>query len=156
MPQLVKGGKWVFGWSPVESGGCIRIPDEAMTEYGFLPDEKVFVFNASKTSGGFIITRIPVILASEMSSLVTSFPGLSDFSTAEGVPVPVKTRKIGWTTIDKDGCFRLPPDTLAIYGAAEGTRLLAARGSYVGLSMLVNGPIIDEARKHTDIPVYRF
>ncbi len=154
MPQLVKGGKWVFGWSPVESGGRIRIPDEARTEYGFLPDEKVFFLNASKTSGGFIITRKPIILASEMASLVTSCPGLSDFSIAEGIPVRVKTRKIGWTTIDKDGCFRLPPDTLALYEAAEGIRLLAARGSYVGLSMLVKGPIIEEALKHTDIMAY--
>jgi len=35
MPQLVKGGKWVFGWTVVSSAGEVRIPPEAYAEYGF-------------------------------------------------------------------------------------------------------------------------
>lgn len=155
MPQLVKGGKFVFGWSMVGENGNIRIPEDAWLEYGFLPDEKVYIFTGSKSSGGFIITRKPVILRSEMSSLVTSLPELAEFSIAEGSVIPTGKRNICWTTIDKNGCFKLPISTLASFGIVEGTRLLAARGSYVGLSMLVKGPIIEEAAKHSDITVYQ-
>ena len=35
MPQLVKGGKWVFGWIVVGRLKKIRIPPEAYNEYGF-------------------------------------------------------------------------------------------------------------------------
>lgn len=35
MPQLVKGGKYIFGWAVVQNDGRIKIPDEAFTEYDF-------------------------------------------------------------------------------------------------------------------------
>ncbi len=33
MPQLVKGGKYVYGWSKVSTKGKIAIPDKAKEEY---------------------------------------------------------------------------------------------------------------------------
>jgi len=33
MPQLVKGGKYVFGWSIISEYGGILIPEEALHEY---------------------------------------------------------------------------------------------------------------------------
>jgi hypothetical protein len=29
MPQMNKGGKWIFGWCLIESGGEIQIPPAA-------------------------------------------------------------------------------------------------------------------------------
>ena len=37
MQQLVKGGKWVFGWIIVSPGGEVQIPPNAFAEYGFSP-----------------------------------------------------------------------------------------------------------------------
>ena len=34
MPQLAKGGKWVFGWVLVGPHGEVTIPPEAWDEYG--------------------------------------------------------------------------------------------------------------------------
>ena len=34
MPQLERGGKYVFGWSQVSENGVIVIPGEAVGEYG--------------------------------------------------------------------------------------------------------------------------
>jgi hypothetical protein len=154
MPQLVKGGKYVFGWSPVGQGGCIRIPPEALVEYGFLPDEHVFILTASVSSGGFIITRKPVILGSGMASIITSIPRLAEYSIAEGSVIRSGKRNVCRTTIDKDGRFVLPMQSLACYGISEGSRLLATRGSYVGLSMLMKGPIIEEAVNHPEIGIF--
>jgi len=36
MPQLEKGGKYIFGWSVIHEGGQIRIPDEAMKHENLL------------------------------------------------------------------------------------------------------------------------
>jgi hypothetical protein len=35
MPQLVKGGKYVFGWSIVRENNMVKIPAEAFREYGY-------------------------------------------------------------------------------------------------------------------------
>jgi bifunctional DNA-binding transcriptional regulator/antitoxin component of YhaV-PrlF toxin-antitoxin module len=154
MPQLVKGGKHVFGWSLVDQNGRMRIPDEAKEEYGFLPGERIFVLPGSRTSGGLIIARKPVISKTALSATIDSIPGLADFRTDEGCVVTAG-RKICWTTIDGDGHLFLPTETLRIYGVRPGGKLLAVRGSYTGLSMLVKGPIFKEAERHPEIEVYR-
>jgi hypothetical protein len=44
MPQLAKGGKWVFGWVVVGKRRSITIPPDAYREHGFRPgDEVVFL-----------------------------------------------------------------------------------------------------------------
>ena len=35
MPQIIKGGKYLFGWSKVGVKGKIKIPLEAYEEYCF-------------------------------------------------------------------------------------------------------------------------
>ncbi len=53
MPQLEKGGKWVFGWVMVWEQGEILIPPEACVEYGFEPGEALVLTRGSQPSGGF-------------------------------------------------------------------------------------------------------
>jgi hypothetical protein len=36
MPQLVKGGKWCFGWTVVPPAKRLFIPPDAWDEYGCL------------------------------------------------------------------------------------------------------------------------
>ena len=155
MPQLIKGGKHVFSWSLVDHHGRMRIPDEARKEYGFLAGERVFVLPGSKTSGGFIITRRPVISKTPLSAIIDSVPSLTDFRTDEGRTVMAGEKNICWTTIDDQGHLILPTETLHIYGVRPGDKILAVRGSYAGLSLLVKGPIIEEAEKHPEIEICR-
>ena len=53
MPQLVKGGKYIFGWAKIGNNGEIRIPPEAYHEYDLKKDKNSILFSGSKTSGGF-------------------------------------------------------------------------------------------------------
>jgi len=50
MPQLVKGGKYTFGWSRVGDTGRIVIPAEAVEEYRLKESEKLILVPGSKTS----------------------------------------------------------------------------------------------------------
>jgi len=151
---LVKGGKHVFGWSPIDQQGRFRIPSAALEEYGFLPGERVFLLTASRTSGGFIIARRPVISGTVLFFAIDTVPGLADFRAEEGRAFTSGKREVCWTTIDGRGQLVLPPETLRTFGVRPGDKILAVRGSYAGLSLLVRGPMIEEAERHPELEVF--
>ena len=74
MPQLVKGGKYVFGWSVVSKDYRIVIPEEAMLEYRMEPREMVILLSGSKTSGGFSVARKSVLKESNLSGMPSRLP----------------------------------------------------------------------------------
>jgi len=129
MPQLAKGGKWVFGWVVVGPEMEIRIPPEAYAEYGFQAGEEVVFLAGSRASGGFAIGR-PERLAQSK--------------------IPLTRRAIARGRIGKDGRVRLPPET----GAEPGRRLLVGRGSGLALGFLQRGSIVEEALRHPELQVF--
>jgi acyl-coenzyme A thioesterase PaaI-like protein len=124
MPQIAKGGKWVFGWCMVGQGFEIQIPPAAYTEYGFQPGECAILLRGSQRSGGFSIGR-PMRLANS----------------------PLQSRFFSQVMIGEAGRVVLPPDA----GAQPGERLLVVRGSGLALGFLQRGPIYEEALKHPEI-----
>lgn len=129
MPQLVKGGKWVFGWVVVGSGGEVRIPPAAFVEYGFQPGERVLFLRGSRSSGGFSIGR----------------PGrLAQAS------IPLQSRAVGEAVIDEARRVRFPPET----GVRPGERLLVVRGSGLALGFVQHGPVYEEAMNHPEIDTF--
>jgi len=127
MPQLVKGGKWVFGWCIVGPAGEIQIPSEAYVEYGFQPGEKVTIIQGSQRSGGVGIGRSEKLATSVLQS---RFIGQETIGANESVALPTKT------------------------GIQPGERLLAVRGSGLALGFLQRGPIIEEALNHPEIEIF--
>jgi bifunctional DNA-binding transcriptional regulator/antitoxin component of YhaV-PrlF toxin-antitoxin module len=154
MPQLVKGGKHVFGWSKVNSNGRIVVPKEAWTEYSFENVNKVILMTASKTSGGFVITTPSLLKNSKLSVILDKEPQLAELQLPEAETVKVGTRTYCWVKLNSDGGFIVPSGTLEQYGVKTGDQLLVVRGSWVGLSFLVKGPIIEEAKKHIELLVF--
>ncbi len=124
MPQLAKGGKWIFGWCSVGPARQIRIPPEAYTEYGFKPGENAIILRGSKRSGGISLGRAAVLAGSILQS-----------------------RCLGQTTMGAEGCFVLPIEI----GILPGECLLVVRGSGLALGFLQCGPIYEEALKHPEI-----
>ena len=53
MPQMNKGGKFIFGKSLIRTDGTLRIPPQAMEEYHIADEGKVYLFTGSKITGGF-------------------------------------------------------------------------------------------------------
>jgi bifunctional DNA-binding transcriptional regulator/antitoxin component of YhaV-PrlF toxin-antitoxin module len=146
MPQLVKGGKYAYGWSKVGTEGRIVIPPEAANEYKFT-DGPVIVIPGSKRSGGFAVTTAERLKASRLSGMVDNTP-LNDCSVPEGELVVINRKCCCWVTL-KEGTLTIPVETLSQYGVNPGDVLLSVRGSGLALGFIVKGPIIEEARTHT-------
>ena len=129
MPQLVKGGKWVFGWVIVGPRREIRIPPEAYAEYGFRIGEPVLLLPGSRTSGGFGIGRREIL---------------------EQAVINLSQRAIGGGVIGEKEQLTLPPEV----DVAPGDRLLVARGSGKALGFVQRGPIYMEALNHPEIEIF--
>ena len=71
MPQLVKGGKYVFGWSLVQKNGKISIPEEAFCEYKFNHCDKIVIIPGSSTSGGFSISCVSKLRKGPFKEILT-------------------------------------------------------------------------------------
>jgi hypothetical protein len=126
MPQLAKGGKWVFGWVVVGKRRNITIPPEAYHEYGFQPGNEVVFLRGSRRSGGFSIGRV------------------------EKIPPLFEKRSLARGQVSRQGRVILPLET----GVQPGNRLLAVRGSGLALGFLAQGPIYDLALKHPELEVF--
>ena len=124
MPQLEKGGKWVFGWVIVDADRRIRVPQDAWTEYGFEAGQEAILIKGSKTSGGF---------------------GLG---TENNVGDMLKSRELARTRFELGRVVSLPRAA----GIEPWQRLLAVRGSGRALGFVAHGPIFEMALKHPAMP----
>ncbi len=155
MPRLVKGGKYVYGWSEVDSNGRIVVPNEALEEYGFKDTSKVIVMSASKRSGGFALTTPSLLKNSQLSVILDKNPQLAGFQLPEGETVTVGTRTYCWVKLNSKGEFFVPAETLKAYGVSLGDRLLVGRGSGLALAFIAKGPIVTEAKKHSGLALFK-
>jgi bifunctional DNA-binding transcriptional regulator/antitoxin component of YhaV-PrlF toxin-antitoxin module len=155
VPQLVKGGKHVYGWSEVNSNGRIVVPSEAFEEYGFKEVDKVVLMPASKRSGGFALTTPSLLRNSRLSAILDEEPRLAGFQLGEGETVKVGTRTYCWVKLSSNGEFVVPVETLKKYGVNVGDRLLSGRGSGLALAFIVKGPIVAEAKKHSVLTLFK-
>jgi bifunctional DNA-binding transcriptional regulator/antitoxin component of YhaV-PrlF toxin-antitoxin module len=154
MPQLARGGKYVYGWSKVSEGGRIAIPAEAMSEYALKEHEKVILMSGSRRSGGFAMTTPGLLGGSPLSGVLQRFPRLRTFQMPEARVVRLEGRYFCWTSIEEDSAITLPYETLREYEILPGDRLLTVRGSALALGFALKGPLVDEALAHTEIEVF--
>ena len=124
MPQLAKGGKWVFGWVVINADRHIRIPQDAWSEYGFEAEQEAMFLKGSNTSGGFAI------------------------GAAERIPEILTGRRLGTGRFRSDRIIQIPPDI----DVEPWQKLLAVRGSGHALGFLTRGPIFELALRHPTMP----
>jgi hypothetical protein len=146
MPQLVKRGKWVFGWCVVSVNGNVVIPPEAFDEYGFQDGKNVILMSGSKTSGGFAVTMQSRLSRSKLPVPVEEISGAGT--------IHIGNRLFYHTKINTGGILQIPLPVLEGYGIKTGDRLLAVRGSGLGTGFIVRGPIVQEALKHPELEIF--
>jgi hypothetical protein len=129
MPQLAKGGKWVYGWVIVGPLGEVAIQALAWQEYGFRAEEETAILRGSRRSGGLGL-RTPKLLADGAKLL--------------------GARLLARGHIGPDGQVLIPPSVRV----HPGDRLLAVRGSGRALGFLVRGPIYEEALSHPELETF--
>jgi len=158
MPQLVKGGKYVFGWTAVQNDGRIRIPDEAFDEYHFHETGRIILLSGSKTSGGFSVHKPDLLAETAPGSRITGLIGYNKesglFTSRKFEVLKSGSRLLGWTILDREKYFNLSNEWLDMLALQTGTRLLVGRGSGLGPAFIARGPIYHEALKHNGLPVF--
>ncbi|TXT67364.1 MAG: hypothetical protein BAJALOKI1v1_110019 [Promethearchaeota archaeon] len=153
MPQLVKGGKYVFGWIKIRAGGELKIPEEALNEYDLKGELKVFILPGSKKSGGFGITSYKKLTDSKLNLILTNNLDLANYNTKKGEMISYRGKKYCWEKI-QNGILKLSDDLLKTYGLQIGDVVLSVRGSGLSLGVLTKGPIFEEAQKHSEISMF--
>ncbi len=152
MPQLVKGGKYIFGWSKVGENGKIIIPEEAHIEYEFNEDDKGILMSGSKRSGGFGLSSSRLLRNSPIGKMLEGFPELINHRLEEGKVIKIKEKNFCWIKIYKRGIIKVPQKTLLAFKVKINDNLLVGRGSGLALGFIAKGPIFEEAKKHPEIP----
>ena len=151
MPQLVKGGKYVYGWSVIGLDGHVVVPPEAREEYGFAESRRLVVLPASRTSGGFGLGSPDALSRSPLGARLLR--GFTTTAAAEGEAVECGGRPYGWVTL-REGGVTLTPHLSAGFGVSPGDRLLVARGSGLALGFLVRGPLVATASRYAGLAVF--
>ena len=154
MPQMVKGGKYVYGMARIGPTGNIVIPPEAMREYRYKDGEYVILMSGSRKSGGFGVTQKRILEKSELSTLLEQLPALTNYEIPEGETVKHARRRFCWTIIRDGGCIKLPIQALTDYGLKTGDLLAVGRGSYISIAFIAGGTIHKEAVKHPELEVF--
>ena len=155
MPQLVRGGKYIFGWSHVSETGRIRIPEEAREEYHFRPFDKIFIMSGSRTSKGFSVTKKNLIKDSVIYNKLSNHKELIHFQELPNGYIQEKDKTYTWSEVDADGYFKISEEVLKQYHVNVNENVLVGRGSGFALAFIRTGSIVKEALNHSELIVYK-
>ena len=90
MPQMSKGGKYIFGWSVIRENGKIIFPASAVEEYKLQKERYIYIVSGSKQTGGFCVMSEPLLSRSKLNHILKENPKLSDRSLKEGELISYK------------------------------------------------------------------
>ena len=155
MPQMNRGGKFIFGRSMIRSGGEVRFPEQAVREYDITSEGKVYLFTGSKSTGGFCVTRKGLLGPSKLGHILNEIPELRKYTSRPGNFIRYKGRSYTWTETSEDGKIMLSDDMMAFLKLESGMELLSIRSSDIAFTMGAYGRLVEESKKHEDeIPLY--
>lgn len=151
MPQLNKGGKFVFGLSELHGDLSVVIPPQAFTEYHVEADDSLIIFTGSKSSGGFCVTSKRMLGQSELGKILADNPDLCE---AESEWTAYKGRK--YRAIKRSGNrLSLTEADLQMLGIAKGDVLMCVRSSDIAFTFMHHGPLLERSKNYQgEIPRY--
>ena len=155
MPQLNKGGKFVFGKSLVREDGSLCLPEQAVREYHIGKEGWVYLFTGAKSTGGFCVTRKGLLAPSRLGHILREMPRLNACALPEGELAPYKGRRYGWLRVSPQGMLVLPEALLQELALTPGMELLCIRSSDIAFTLGARGTLIERAKNFSgEIPVY--
>ncbi len=154
MPRLVKGGKYIYGWAKLGENYKIKVPPEALNEYGILKGEEVLIISGSKKSGGFGITTPSLLEGTPIGkNLLQNIKG----SSSQHIENKSKSNRIKISTssyIDEEGYVSVNQEFLKEYNLEKNEKLLVGRGSGLAMGFIAKGPIFQEAQQHLELEIF--
>ena len=155
MPQMNKGGKYIFGRSVIRNNGFLTFPTQAIDEYQITSEGKIILFTGSKSTGGFCVTRKYLLSPSQLGFILKEQPELCSYAIPEGEFVAYKGRAYCWLSVTSDGIIRLDDAMLSFLSLSEGMSLLSIRSSNIAFTMGAKGPLLQKAAQYDGvIPEY--
>ena len=155
MPQMNKGGKFIFGKSLIREDLTIHLPPQALTEYNATANGKVYLFTGSKITGGFCVTKKELLEPSKLGHILSDNPALQSYQTAEGEFIKYKGRSYCWVSISGTGVIQLNQKILDFLNMEIGMELLSIRSSDIAFTMGAKGPLLEKAENYDgEIPIY--
>ena len=155
MPQMNKGGKFIFGKSLIRTDGTLRIPPQAMEEYHITDEGKVYLFTGSKITGGFCVTRKGLLHPSKLGHILDDTPPLLDYSAGSGEFIKYKGRSYCWVEISQEGQILLTKKMMDFLKVRPGMELLSIRSSDIAFTMGAKGPLLEKAENYDgEIPLF--
>ena len=155
MPQMNKGGKFIFGKSLIRDDMTIHLPTQALTEYNVTAEGKIYLFTGSKVTGGFCVTRKGLLEPSKLRHILTDNPTLQNYQTVEGEFIKYKGRSYCWVNISENGIIQLNQQTLDFLNLKIRMKLLSIRSSDIAFTMGATGPLLERADNYEgEIPLY--
>ena len=145
MPQMNKGGKFIFGKSLIREDLTIHLPTQALTEYNATTEGKVYLFTGSKVTGGFCVTRKGLLEPSKLGHILTDNPALQKYQIPESEFIKYKGRSYCWVSISENGVIQLNQQTLDFLNLKIGMKLLSIRSSDIAFTMGATGPLLEKA-----------
>lgn len=155
MPQMNKGGKFIFGRSLIREDFTIHLPPQALTEYNATAEGKVYLFTGSKITGGFCVTRRGLLEPSKLGHILIDNPALQNYQTSEGEFIKYKGRSYCWVSISKTGIIQLNQEMVDFLNLEIGMKLLSIRSSDIAFTMGAKGPLLERAENYDgEITIY--
>lgn len=155
MPQMNKGGKFIFGKSLIRPNGTVQFPPQAIEEYHIVDEGKVYVFTGSKITGGFCVTRKGLLYPSKLGHILDDTPSLLNYSTSSGEFIKYKGRSYCWIEISHDGQILLTKKMMDFLNVKPGMELLSIRSSDIAFTMGAKGPLLEKAENYEgEIPLF--
>ena len=155
MPQMNKGGKFIFGKSLIREDLTIHLLPQALTEYNATTEGKVYLFTGSKITGGFCVTRKGLIEPSKLGHILSDNPALLNYQTSEGEFIKYKGRSYCWVSISGTGVIQLNQKMVYFLNLEIGMELLSIRSSDIAFTMGAKGPLLEKAENYDgEITIY--
>lgn len=155
MPQMNKGGKFIFGKSLIRDDLTICLPTQVLEEYNAASEGKVYLFTGSKVTGGFCVTRMGLLEPSKLGHILTDNPALQNYQTTEREFIKYKGRSYCWANISERGAIQLNQQLLNFLDLKIGMELLSIRSSNIAFTMGAKGPLLEKAENYDgEIAVY--
>lgn len=155
MPQMNKGGKFIFGKSLIREDLTIHLPPQALSEYNATMEGKVYLFTGSKITGGFCVTRRGLLKPSKLGHILTDNQALQNYQTAEGEFIKYKGRSYCWVSISGTGVIQLNQKMVDFLNLEIGMELLSIRSSDIAFTMGAKGPLLEKAENYNgEITIY--
>lgn len=155
MPQMNKGGKFVFGRSVVNENGAVQIPTQAVEEYDIASEGKIYLLTGSKSTGGFCITRKGLLLPSKLGHILTENHALLNYTAECGQFIQYKGRAYCWINISTTGQIFLTREMMNFLNIKSDMKLLSIRSSNIAFTMGAKGSLLAKADSYKgNIPLF--